>query len=443
MDNRLVDDLLRYLKVQGRTDGGPMSPHTVKETHKVLRRMQRLGFELGAFVQDVDAALRETHRFLAHVHDQVAESADGGQHGYNHYVRAVKALARWQDFDLGRIGYMRWDAPDNRALSDEEIAAIWTFQDDDPEAELRALALVQYALTIGWDRGEIAPLEERDLSPPIDCGWRPRSIDHRLQVPITYGTDVGSVYCRVPYKGSWRRWVETPATLWNDHFPFLQWVQERPIDPQNPGAVWTTSKGGPKHKRRTRQIPGVELAAILRIVKARTGLVELNFRRTRHTCGSVKVEEKKPLRLIAYDLGHRSWESCFIYTEPRRGYRLRWGKAERGVLGRVSPSPAVFVRDSGASPPPSPAEGDVPASMQTTVRPVFRTAGGLERDGATATAPTTDDQEVVRVVPREKVQRARGDSNPGSPEDSEPPSLPLLLVARRKACEKPKDKSPS
>lgn len=358
-----------FLRLRGQTNGRGMAPDTVDELLKVLRRAERLGLDVARFTQSAAIAQDEGDAFLLPQLEQLDRRDDGkGRNGYNNYVQLLKALARWQRFDRDVVfTFIETEEPENKALSDEEIAAImaWTHRQFEPR--LRGRALIHFELGLGWRSGEVVETEEPHMRPQPSCPWQPSVRDPSLREPPG---DEPYTYCAKPRKKGKRRWVPHPLEFYSPHRPLVPWLRFRPICTYHPLRIWTNSRvrgrckcvDAERHGENADCRLPVETAdrsrppcicmgpadvrKTLRTIGRESGLVELNARRLRHTCGTLWYEDGvKPLA-IKQRLGHNSLDSTEVYMQVRTGYDLSFVSKQRSLYGRKSESHEGEVPDS-------------------------------------------------------------------------------------------------
>lgn len=331
MDDVELGKFTAWLRLRGRADGRGMAPDTVEETLKVLDRTRRLGLDVDRYLEGGVIAQDEGDAFMLARLDEVEAKPEGkGDHGYNHYVRLLRTLSRYSVQEFGRApipspwSYREWEETENTALSDEELKAVFAWTHRRFEPRLRGRALIHWAFAFGWRRGENAALEEPHLRPQPQCPWQPARDPH-LQLPPG---DEPYAYCAYPRKRGRRRWVPTQLETYSAHRPLVPWLRFRPICELHPLRIWTNSeKAGP-----CICMAGADLATLMRRIGKEAGLVELNFRRSRHTRGTRWFEDGVDLLVIQKRLGHRKAESTLVYTHVRRGYDLAAVSKERSLF---------------------------------------------------------------------------------------------------------------
>lgn len=275
-----------WFLTEGKLNEMPLGRVTLREDLKRLRRISAAGVDLDAVtVRDAKAFLVERLR---------SGQEPGSVNGES------KALARWMRYRDGEpVKLPRWPEGEARekALTPEQVFRALGYVHENPLAQLRARALVSFAVASMCEPAEVSPMDDTD----VDFERGGVQVDH-------------------PSKGHLRGFVPmSAAALSSPRRPSLAtWLKRRPVAPDDPHALWTTlpTRGRGHVKVKPERMTPEALSAELQRVAVQTG-VPINWFATRHTGATWLVDAGLSLRYIQKLLRLRSLQYVSRYGEAR------------------------------------------------------------------------------------------------------------------------------
>jgi len=271
-----LESLRRYLLVEL-----GWSAATTKITLRRITSMMRRGLPLQQFSRESGAYW-------------LAERLTNGisPDAYNNDAKALNAILRWrhgaeaQTFRLKRRPKSHY-----KFLEPAQVEILLQYRHHDAEIHRLRRALTLWALKSGMRTSEIAAMNIEDLDPKQS-----------------------RFYVRQPAKRGPRRWLPIESWIWSERRALKAWLRHRPIPPDDPTALWTTTFSPQANRTTTaRRLTGDNVRVAMNRVGQAAG-IPLNPTITRHTRATELARAGWGILYIKTYLGHASVKSTEIYA---------------------------------------------------------------------------------------------------------------------------------
>ncbi len=275
-----------------------------------LRRLDfsvRNGFALRRFRSSSTSALKSGKIYLA------SRRLAAGPEAYRNDVKLLNLLAEFHGHDG-----ISWPLPVSTIkelplYANDEIASMLSWRPAGDLHVLRDQATLQYSLATGLRRGEVTPLQDKDLN-----------------------LDEATYYVRKPTKGGPPRTLPfADRRILNPRSPFMRWLDERPHDASSPGSVWTSIRG--RYNVPTETLSRHAISRNLFQFGVSRGVLA-SFQKGRRTFATWMRDANVPMDTIQIYMGHAKSDTTKRYVH-RGLHRLQ------DEIRRIRPHLPLTVAD--------------------------------------------------------------------------------------------------